>query len=263
MGTDLYHGGVVYERDAGINPYKLTAGLAERARAAGTRIFEHCAVEGMNTIPGGQEVRIRDGKIRAKQVIVATNGYTGKALPYFRRRLIPISAGVIATEKIGRKKVLEISPKLRMHGGTHRLVFWYRPSPDGERMIFGGRVMDCKKRPKAISSDLLALARRVFPQMEDVKAEYCWHGDVAYTFDHAPHLGEVNGVHYAMGYCGSGITRALYFGRQIAGQILNEAGSETAHDGLAFDGRPFYTGNPWFMPLVLRWHAVADRIAGH
>jgi len=130
-------------------------------------------------------------------------------------------------------------------------------------MIFGGRVMDSKKRPENISSDIMSLARRVFPQLEEAKVEYCWHGNIAYTFDHAPHLGEIDGIHYAMGYCGSGVTRSLYFARQLSRKMLGQPDSETAHDDLEFKTRPFYTGNPWFMPLILRWHVMADKLSGH
>ncbi len=263
IGTDLYHGGVVYERDAGINPYKLVTGLAARASAAGARIFEHQTVNLVRDDNGGKKVRVGAHEVRAHNVVVTTNGYTGPSLQSFRRRIIPVSAGVVATEDLGPEKILEMTPKLRMHGGTHRLVFWYRPTPDGRRMIFGGRVMDSKKRPENISSDIMSLARRVFPQLEEAKVEYCWHGNIAYTFDHAPHLGEIDGIHYAMGYCGSGVTRSLYFARQLSRKMLGQPDSETAHDDLEFKTRPFYTGNPWFMPLILRWHVMADKLSGH
>ena len=263
IGTDLYHGGVVYEQDAGINPYKLVTGLAARASAVGARIFEHQAVDAVQNDNGVKKVQIGAHEIRARNVVVATNGYTGPSLQSFRQRLIPVSAGVVTTEDLGPEKILEMTPKLRMHGGTHRLVFWYRPTPDGRRMIFGGRVMDGKKRPEKISSDIMSLARRVFPQLSETKVEYCWHGNVAYTFDHAPHLGEIDGIHYAMGYCGSGVTRSLYFARQLSRKMLGQAESATAHDDLKFQTKPLYTGNPWFMPLVLRWHAMADRLSGH
>lgn len=263
IGTALYHGGVVYEQDAGINPYKLVCGLAARATRAGCRIFENCPVHSIDGEGTRKTLRTARGDIHAKTVVLATNGYTGREFPFFRRRLIPINAGVVATEDLGFETIRAISPKLRMHGGTHRLVFWYRPTPDGRRMILGGRVMDAKQRPEAIASDLLSLARRVFPQLESARAEYCWHGNVAYTFDYAAHLGEIDGIHFAMGYCGSGITRSIYFARQLSRRILGEKSAETAHDDLDFPTLPLYSGTPWFVPLMLRWHAMLDKFAGH
>lgn len=263
IGSDHYHGGVVYERDAGINPYKLTLELARIAREAGARIFEFNKVEAISTETADKHVIVKGHKIATSDIVVATNGYTGREFKAFRRKLIPVTSGVVVTPDLGVEKIRDMTPKFRMHGGTHRLVFWYRPTPDGRRMIFGGRVMDRQKRPERISSDLMSMARTIFPQLNGVKAEHCWHGQVAYTFDHAPHLGQENGLYYAMGYCGSGVTRSLYFARQLSRKILGQGDSATIYDDLKFSGKPFYTGNPWFMPLILRWHAAADRVTGN
>ena len=89
---------------------------------------------------------------------------------------------------------------------------------------------------------------------------HVWSGVVAYTFDHAPHLGKLDGIHYAMGYCGSGVGRATYFGHKIALRMLGDPQSRTAFDDLPFETRPFYNGYPWFIPIVLRWHAIIDRM---
>ncbi|RLA25095.1 MAG: FAD-binding oxidoreductase [Gammaproteobacteria bacterium] len=262
IGTDIYHGGVVYERDAGINPYKLVVGLAERAHAAGALVFENQHVNGIQADGKHKRVSLAGKVVRARNVVLATNGYTGPELQQFRRRLLPVTSGVIATEALPAEKIREISPKLRMHGGTHRLVFWYRPTPDGRRLVLGGRVLDGKKRPERISQDLMSMAKNIFPQLAGVRPEYCWHGQVAYTFDHAPHLGEIDGIHYAMGYCGSGVTRALYFARQLSRKLLGEDDSATIYDDLKFKTMPLYNGNPWFLPVILRWHAMADRLSG-
>ena len=52
----------------------------------------------------------------------------------------------------------------------------------------------------------------VFPELDRTCITHSWSGLVGYTFDHVPHLGEHDGLHYAMGYCGSGISLASYFG---------------------------------------------------
>ena len=40
-------------------------------------------------------------------------------------------------------------------------------------------------------------------------------GFVGYTFDTLAHCGEDNGLHYAMGYCGSGVGMASYLGMRM------------------------------------------------
>ena len=74
-----------------------------------------------------------------------------------------------------------------------------------------------------------------------------------------PHLGIDDGMYYAMGYCGSGVARANFLGHKIALKILNQGG-DSIFDQFDFTSKPFYSGNPWFMPNVLRWYSLADKL---
>ena len=59
-----------------------------------------------------------------------------------------------------------------------------------------------------------------------------------------------------MGYCGSGVGMASYLGMRLGQQVLGKPEARTAFHDLAFQTRPFYTGNPWFLaPSILyyRW----------
>ena len=69
----------------------------------------------------------------------------------------------------------------------------------------------------------------------------------------------MNDLYYAMGYCGSGVGRYNYFGRKIAEQVINQAEGKTSFDEFPFKTRPFYTGTPWFMSMIMKWHDFADR----
>ncbi|HGG63505.1 MAG TPA: FAD-binding oxidoreductase, partial [Rhodobacteraceae bacterium] len=134
------------------------------------------------------------------------------------------------------------------------------PSPDGTRVVFGGRAFDNADRPDHYAPDLRRLMLRVFPQLADARITHGWSGTVAYTFDYAPHLGCHDGLHYVMGYCGSGVGRATYFGHKAALKMLGDKGGVTALDGLEFPTRAFYNGTPWFLPAVLRWQSFMDRL---
>ncbi|WP_417454786.1 FAD-dependent oxidoreductase [Kiloniella sp.] len=260
IGSDLYHGGAVYEDDGTLQPALLLQGILSKATEAGAKVYGGQAVQDVSGSAGELEVRTKNHSVKASDVIVATNGYTPKNLKWFRQRIIPIRSAVTATEELPPEKIVELSPKLRGHGDTHRLVFYYRPSPDGKRMVFGGRAKDLKDNPREYVAYLGAAMRRIYPQLQSAKIEYAWSGVVAYTFDHAPHVGKIDGVHYAMGYCGSGVGRAVYFGRKTALKILGDPEGRTELDDLPFNSRPFYSGSPWFMPFMIRWHAFADRM---
>ena len=101
----------------------------------------------------------------------------------------------------------------------------------------------------------------IFPQLKGYKITHGWSGTVAYSFDHAPHLGQRKGLWFAMGYCGSGVGRANYFGRKLALKVLGHEEGASALDGISFDTRPFYNGFPWFLPPMIHWYRLRDRLA--
>jgi glycine/D-amino acid oxidase-like deaminating enzyme len=76
IGTDAYHGGMVYPRHASVDPARYHQGLLERVQAAGaTLVAAHCAAQG---IEAGWQVfsaATARGVVKAREVVVATNGY--------------------------------------------------------------------------------------------------------------------------------------------------------------------------------------------
>ena len=97
--------------------------------------------------------------------------------------------------------------------------------------------------PRVTAPRLHAEMTAIFPELATARITHSWAGFVAYTFDTMPHLGKWrDGVHYAMGYCGSGVSLASYFGTRIGQQVLGLREGRTALDGLDFPTRPFYTG---------------------
>ena len=100
----------------------------------------------------------------------------------------------------------------------------------------------------------------VFPELADVKITHAWTGNVAFTFDHLPHIGVQDGVHYAAGCQGSGVAMATWLGHQVALKIAGAANEKFALDDLPFPTRPFYSGDPWFLPIVGNWYKLRDRI---
>jgi glycine/D-amino acid oxidase-like deaminating enzyme len=197
----------------------------------------------------------------AERVAICTNGYTGPQFPEFRRRVLPLRSAIIATEAIDPALMSQLMPNARMCGDSRRIVAYYRPSPDGQRILFGSRATGLVDNPAKNAVHLRRSLVEIFPQLADTGISHCWSGLVAYTFDHVPHIGQRDGIFYAMGYCGSGVARASYFGQKLGYKILDQPHQgRTAFDDLAFQGKALYTGNPWFMPLLLNWHRIADRL---
>lgn len=260
IGTDLFHGGIRYYIDAGLHPGKYHDGLVHAVRKFGGIVSGDTAVTKIDAHSGAYRVTTSQGVVSAGQLAVCTNGYTRKLTPWFRRRLLPIRSAMIATEALPISLMDELMPTRRCYGDSRRIMAYYRPSPDGSRILFGGRATSADN-PLANAKLLRASLLEVFPQLENTAITHSWSGLVAYAFDHVPHLGEHDGMYYAMGYCGSGVARASFFGTKLGHKMLGDLDAgRTAFDDLPFETRPLYTGNPWFMPAIIRWHRLLDEL---
>ncbi len=256
--TDYYHGGMTVERSGGLHPSLYHKGLRQACRRAGVTLCAHTRVEGIDGEAGNLTVRTSKGPVRAREVVVGTNGYTGPATPWHRRRVVPVSSYIIATEPLGADRIRELFPDLRMIADTKRVLYYFRPSPDGTRVVFGGRASFRSRTALETAPVLYDYMLGVFPDLAGVKITHAWTGNVAFTFDRVPHMGCENGVHYALGCNGSGVVMMSHLGHRTAVKILGKTNRPSAFDGLPFETRPFYTGVPWFLPAVGAWYKLRD-----
>lgn len=230
--------------------------MLDRALMAGARVIPHCAATAIRPEGNGFRVDHARGSIATRNVVVATNGYTDALTPWLRRRVIPIGSYIIATEPLPRELMAKLMPRDRVVSDTRKVVYYYRASPDGQRILFGGRVSHNETDPRVSGPRLHAELARIFPELATVRISHSWMGFVAYTFDEMMRAGVHDGIHYAMGYCGSGAGMAGYLGMRVGQQVLGLKEGATAFDTVPFQSRPYYYGNPWFLaPSVMfyRW----------
>jgi glycine/D-amino acid oxidase-like deaminating enzyme len=259
LGTDAYFGGVVYTRHAVLDPARYHRGLLDRVREAGAAVVPRCAVTAVDKDGKGFRLSSPRGVVSARDVIVATNGYTGGITPWLRRRVIPIGSYIIATEELPRELMARLMPRNRIVSDTRKVVYYYRASPDFRRILFGGRVSHSETDPRVSGPRLHAEMARIFPEVANAHITHSWCGFIAYTFDELAHIGQHDGLHYAMGYCGSGVGMASYLGMRLGQQVLGLKEGATAFDGLTFQTRPLYTGNPWFLAPTIWYYSWRDR----
>ncbi len=263
LGSDLYHGGVVFPHFAALHPARYHRGLLDAARAAGVRIVPHCRAERIERRGGAGDtgaVHSSLGTIRCRELAIATNGYTDQLLPWLQRRVIPIGSYVIATEQLPTEVIDALFPAARVATDTRRVVYYYAPSPDRRRVVFGGRVSSGETDPRISGPRLRAEMVRIFPELATTRIAHSWSGFVAYTFDQLAHCGQRDGIHYSLGYCGSGVSMSSYLGMRMGQRILGLAEGRTAFDELPFPSRPLYTGKPWFLPATVAWYRWRDQL---
>ena len=251
LGSDLYHGGAVVPGLGSLHPGLYHAGLLRCVRAAGARVIGHNAVSGIRRGKDGFTLETAQGKLRASEVAVATNGYTRGATRWLQRRVVPFRGFMIATEELPEEKLAALVPHGRtVHDFNNNLIY-LRRAPDSPRLLFGGLT-------GTMTDDTAAMARRlrkklssVLPDMADVRLSRSWAGYCSGSFDLYPHVGTRNGLHYALGYCFAGVPMGTYLGTKMASRILGTPDGETVFADRPFPTKWWYRGTPWFLPAYV------------
>lgn len=260
LGTDAYFGGAIFPKHASLDPGRYHRGLLNKAIEAGAKIVTHCPVTAIEREQSGFLVTTPQGAVHACDVVLATNGYTGPLSPWQRRRLIPIGSYVIATEPLAPGLMDRLIPKDRVVSDTRKVVCYYRASPDRTRILFGGRVSFRETDPRVSAPKLHAEMIKIFPDLAGIRISHSWVGFVAYTFDELAHIGVHDGIHYAAGYCGSGVSMASYLGMRMGQRVLGLKDAGTGFDDIDFPTRPLYAGNPWFLAPSVMLYRWLDRL---
>lgn len=261
IGTDAFFGGSVLPQDASLHPALYHEGLMTRIREAGGLVVGNAGAQEISR-NGDKGFRITtpSGAITARDVIIATNGYTDGLVPALGRRIVPIGSGLIATGQIPETTFSWLLPKERVYGNTNRVFYYFRSAPSERRIIWGGRVGRVANNTSPLAFRHLARDMlHVFPDLADIPVTHGWDGTIGYTYDEVPHLGRTAmGLYYALGYCGTGVSRATYFGNKIALQLLGKSEGRTAFDDLAFPSFPVHSVAKRAVPVVETWYRFLD-----
>lgn len=259
--TDRYFGGILFEDHAGLDPRKFHDGLLAAALRAGVRIIERCPLVGLQRSRSGFHLETPNGAIRAGKVIAATNGYTNSPLGWLSRRVFALPSFIVATQKLSPNLIAQLAPGRRMMVETRARHSYFRISPDGSRILWGGRAAMTPTSPDRAAAKLRDSMEEIWPALKGVELTHSWTGNTGFAFNHTPHVGCHNGVHFALGYSGSGVAMAPYLGMKVAAKALGLPQGETAFARSVLGTRAFHLGGrPWFlMPGQLWYSQVVDR----
>ncbi len=253
--TERYFGGIVFPQHCAIHPAKFHRGLLRAALGRGIPVVTHAEVAVLTREGVEFTAKTPKGGIRANKVLLATNGYTTGGFRSYMRRVFPVPSYLIATEPLPPDLIAHLAPGRRMMVETRARHSYFRISPDGTRLIYGGRA-------SLQRIDLAQAARRlhqtmceVWPDLTEVKLSHVWTGLTGYSFNHMPNVGETNGLHHAMGYSGSGTVMAPYLGAKAAYQALGDARGQTAYTGTRLKRSVLHPGTtPHFLKAADFWY---------
>nr|WP_237072550.1 FAD-binding oxidoreductase [Pseudaestuariivita rosea] len=215
IGSNVFKGGVLDEGAGYCHPLNLVLGLARAAQAAGVEIHERSEVHKVE--PG--RVQTNGGVVRAKNILLACNGYGTHLNRKTASHVLPINNYLAVTEPLGDR-----APMIRpVAVADSRFVvnYWWQ-TRDG-RLVYGGGESYGRKYPKDIRAKVRANLARVYPELKDVNLTHAWGGTLAVTSTRLPYLAEVEpGLFAAAGYSGHGVALSILCGKLVADAIAGD-----------------------------------------
>lgn len=265
VASDCFTGAVYIHDNACVHAGKYTQSFIARARTAGAVIAARTCATKIIKEGNGFRVITSKGQIKARDVLVCTNGYSGALLPWIDQRLIQIESYLVATEALPPEVAASVFPNNRTYMDSTRRPFSMRLSPDGTRILFGARTGEPKNQPiretaKLIYRDLTTL----FPQLRGYRLANAWGGRCSVTWDHFPHVGQTEGIHYALGYNFSGLAMAPHLGELLAKQVLGRPEASDFH-ARSFPKAPYPTRafDAFATRRVIRYYGWRDHASMH
>ena len=260
IGTDAYFGGNTDELSGGLQPAKYVFGLARAVTDHGAILCENSQVTSIQKESIGFEVMTIQGTIMAKEVVIATNGYTDMLIPKLKPKVFPVGSYIIVSEPLPQDLQDKLSPKRRMFYDSKNFLNYFRLTPDG-RMLWGGRNdlstdLDLKESASILTKQVCT----IFPDLNDVNFTHSWTGKLGVTFDLMPHIGQINGIHYALGYGGHGLSIATYLGTEL-GLLMTGQKDRSPYEEISHQTMFFYKKDPWFLPFAAKYFRFLDWVS--
>lgn len=213
-----------------LHPLNFAHGLAQAAARHGAVLHPGSLVTRWLRDGGAHLLHTDGGTLRAKRVIVASNGYGRERLHRaFDARILPALSNVLVTRPLTAAELAAQSWKTDCPlFNARKLLFYYRKLPD-DRILLGARGdMTGKPEDGARMRDwMVRRFREVFPAWRDVEIDYFWRGFICMSRRLAPSIGQLDDdptVSYGFGYHANGVNTAPWAGMKLAAMA---AGKET------------------------------------
>ncbi len=227
-----FHGGLRSTTGFGLHPLKYVRGLARAAARAGAVIHPRSPVVHWEERADGHVLSTPNGTLKARHVIVATNGYTPEDVAKRHAgRIMPALSSIIVTRPLSEDECKEqgwISQLMAYD--SRNLLHYFRLLPNG-RFLFGGRggtdASDAGAAP--LREKLTATLHDLFPAWRNAEITHFWRGFVCLAYDLVPYVGaldEKKTVWTAIAYHGNGVAMASWCGRAVARLLAGKMARE-------------------------------------
>jgi glycine/D-amino acid oxidase-like deaminating enzyme len=260
VNSPTYVGGLLDEHGtAMVDPARLVWGLAAVVESLGGRIVEGTPVTGWRDNGDTVELETGRGKVRAGQVVLATNVFPS-LVKHTRPYVVPVWDHVLATEPLSSQQLSAIGWSGRQGVGDAGNQFHYYRLSQDNRLVWGGydalyyfgSDLSAARARSAATEELLAgHLLETFPQLEGIRFSHTWGGAIDTCTRFSPFWGRALGgrVAYVAGYTGLGVGSSR-FGAQVCLDLLARRTNERT--GLAMVRQKPLP----FPPEPLRWAAI-------
>ncbi|MGZ8612176.1 MAG: NAD(P)/FAD-dependent oxidoreductase [Actinomycetota bacterium] len=252
-----------------VHPGRLARGLARVVEGLGVRIAE--GTKATAIAPG--RVRTEHGTLRADVVVRALEGATG-SLRRHGRLLLAVHIHMGVTEPLPPAFWDAVGWREGEALSDMRPVFVYAQRTRDDRIALGlarghphpGSLTPTYVVPTAARA-LRATLARLFPTAAGARIDSLWSGYVGMSRDWFPSVGLRDGIAWAGGYFGDGVSTANLAGRTLADLIT---GRETDLTGLPWVGHRWRPWEPQPLPMVgvaglftaMRWADAVESRTG-
>jgi glycine/D-amino acid oxidase-like deaminating enzyme len=260
-GSADFVGGVLSTHAGIIHPLNYARGLAAAVRARGGEIFEQSAVLARKSAGGRIVLTTAQGEVAARQVLIATNGYSdiAAATAPVRGTVIHFRSAMIATEPLGANLRATLMQEGRSYSETRRMMRWFRPA--GDRMLFGGRGAFGREDSEAAFQALERALKEMLPQLAGTAITHRWSGLVAMTIDSLPQVGMLDErTGFALGYNGAGVAMSSLMGGRAVDLMLGDRPDLGLMQRNGPKPIPFYFLREPAVRAVAGWYQFLDRI---
>jgi gamma-glutamylputrescine oxidase len=239
LKSERYFESIVEPSTFAMQPLDYALAMAREIERLGGRVLENTPALSFGRAGASHLIATPRGRINARNLVLATGGYTTRLIPDLRRAMLSIATYAMVTEPCG--ELLDRAVATPMCVSDDRRAGDYYRRLEDDRLLWGGRITTRTRDPR----DLAALLRRdmveVFPQLSGVKIETAWSGLMAYARHFMPQVGRLpDGRWYCTGFGGHGLNTTAVAGRLVA-TALSDGDDRYrlfAPFGLAWNGGP-------------------------
>ena len=225
--NDYYKGGMLVHDAASIHPSLFYKFLLDKALNCKLDIFSPCKLLSHKKIENYHIVNTTEGIVKTKFLLFATNGYSEKEIGKENYNIIGVPSYIAVTNEIGTEAISKVMPKLRMYSDTKNDLFYFRPTPDHKRLLFGAFPVWAyqKESSRFVESFFYKNISRILPSLNNFKINYIWGGKVGVTFNTLPQVKNKNNRLYVFGCNGSGVALMPYLGYKSISLITKKNNS--------------------------------------